>query len=158
MVAVITGFARMNVFTLGAEIVAFAFIFSMLTVYGNRAASIGTSCLLIMVLMMDRALAPSEVLGYSATILAGGVWYMLMSIAFFSIRPYRAAQQALGESLLEISKFLRLKANFYLPGIDIDENYHKVISQQIHVSHNQDSVRELLFKSCLLYTSPSPRD
>jgi uncharacterized membrane protein YccC len=150
VVAIVTGFARMNVFTLGVEIVAFAFIFSMLTVYGNRAASIGTSSLLIMVLMMDKALEPSQVLGYSATILAGGVWYMLMSIAFFSIRPYRAAQQALGENLLEISKFLRLKANFYLPGIDIDENYHKVISQQIHVSQNQDSVRELLFKSRLM--------
>ncbi|MBW4891636.1 FUSC family protein [Mucilaginibacter sp. HMF5004] len=148
-VAIITGFARMNVYTLGIEIVMLAFIFSMLNVYGNRAASIGTSCLLIMVLMMDKELAPSEVLGYSATILAGGAWYMVMSITFFSIRPYRAAQQALGENILDVSKFLRLKANFYLPGIDIEDNYHKVILQQVHVSHNQDAVRELLFKSRL---------
>lgn len=148
-VAIITGFARMNMYTMGLEIVVLAFVFSMFTIYGNRAASIGTACLLIMVLMMDKALEPSQVLGFSAIILAGGVWYMAMSIAFFTIRPYRAAQQALGENILDVSKFLRLKANFYLPGIDIDDNYHKIISQQIHVSHNQDAVRELLFKSRL---------
>jgi uncharacterized membrane protein (TIGR01666 family) len=149
-VAIITGFARMSVYTLGIEIVVLAFVFSMFTVYGNRATSIGMSSLLVMILMMDKVLEPSQVLGYSATILAGGVWYMALSIAFFSIRPYRAAQQALGENILDVSKFLRLKANFYLPGIDIDDNYHKVISQQIHVSHNQDAVRELLFKSRLM--------
>jgi uncharacterized membrane protein (TIGR01666 family) len=150
VVAMVTGFARMNIFTLGIEVVVFAFFFSMFTVYGNRAASVGTASLLIMILIMDKELAPSQVLGYSATIFVGGLWYMLLSIAFFSIRPYRAAQQALGENILEVSKFLRLKANFYLPKVDIDDNYHKVISQQIHVSQNQDAVRELLFKSRLM--------
>jgi len=149
-VAIITGFARLNVITLGIEIVALAFFFSMFTVYGNRAASVGTACLLIMILMMDKALEPSKIVGYSATIFVGGVWYTLLSITFFSIRPYRAAQQALGENMLDVARFLRLKANFYLPGIDIDDNYRKVISQQIHVSQNQDLVRELLFKSRLL--------
>ncbi|MDB5118232.1 MAG: hypothetical protein JWQ79_3724, partial [Mucilaginibacter sp.] len=63
------------------------------------------------------------------------------------IRPYRAAQQALGENIADIVKFLRIKADFYLPNTDIDENYHKLVSQQIQVSHHQDDVRELLFKS-----------
>jgi uncharacterized membrane protein (TIGR01666 family) len=150
IVAVATGFARLNLFTLGTQIVVFSFIFSMFTVYGNRAASVGTSCLLVMILMMEKALQPSEILGYSATILAGSIWYTLLSVTFFSIRPYRAAQQALGENMLDVSKFLRIKADFYKPGTDIEENYHKVVSQQIHVSHNQDAVRELLFKSRLV--------
>src|ERR1700744_1234428 len=32
--AVVTGFARLNVFTLGFEVVAFSFLYSMFTVYG----------------------------------------------------------------------------------------------------------------------------
>ncbi|MFI5139710.1 MAG: hypothetical protein ACHQIM_17950, partial [Sphingobacteriales bacterium] len=36
VVAVITGFARLNVFTLGLEITILCFLFSMFTVYGNR--------------------------------------------------------------------------------------------------------------------------
>lgn len=149
-VAIATGFARLNVYTLGAEIVILAFFFSMFTVYGNRAASVGTACLLIMILMMEKRLEPGEILAYSTTILAGSIWYTLLSITFFSIRPYRAAQQALGENILDVGKFLRLKIDFYHPETDIDENYRKVVSQQIHVSQNQDAVRDLLFKSRLM--------
>src|ERR1700733_8629725 len=63
IVAVITGFARLNVVTLGVEITLFSFLFSMFTVYGNRAASVGTSTLLIMIFMIDKALKPADVLG-----------------------------------------------------------------------------------------------
>lgn len=147
IVAIITGIARENVVTLGLEVTFFSFLFSMFTVYGNRAASVGTAALLIMIFVMDKELKHNEILSYSATILAGGVWYMLFSLVFFGIRPYRAAQQALGENVADIVKFLRIKADFYMPGADIDENYHKLVSQQIHVSQNQDVVRELLFKS-----------
>ncbi|MFD2871229.1 FUSC family membrane protein [Mucilaginibacter ximonensis] len=146
-VAIITGFARQNVVTLGLEVTLFSFLFSIFTVYGNRAASIGTAALLIMIFVMDKELKPDEILNYSAIILAGGVWYMVFSLVFFGIRPYRAAQQALGENVADIVKFLRIKADFYMPGTDIDQNYNKLVSQQIHVSQNQDVVRELLFKS-----------
>jgi uncharacterized membrane protein (TIGR01666 family) len=147
IVAVTTGFARLNVYTLGLEVTVFSFLFSMFIVYGNRAASVGTAALLIMIFMMDKEMKPDEVLSYSAIILAGGIWYMLFSLLFFGIRPYRAAQQALGENVADVVKFLRIKADFYLPETDIDDNYHKLVSQQIHVSQHQDAVRELLFKS-----------
>lgn len=147
IVAVITGFARFNLYILGTEIVLFSFLFSMFTVYGNRAASVGTASLLIMIFMMDKANKPNEVLSYSATLLAGGVWYMLQSLLFFRIRPYRAAQQALGENMIDVVKFLRIKADFYRSDINIDNNYRKLVSQQIQVSQHQDVVREILFKS-----------
>ncbi len=150
IVAVTTGFARLNIFSLGIEITLFSFLFSMFTVYGNRAASVGTSALLVMIFMMDKAAKPNEILGVSVIILAGGLWYMLFTLVFFGIRPYRAAQQALGENVADIANFLRIKADFYLPGADIDKNYQKLVSQQIKVSQHQDIVRELLFKSRLM--------
>jgi uncharacterized membrane protein (TIGR01666 family) len=148
--AVITGFARLNVYAIGAEVVVFSFLFSMFTIYGNRAASVGTGALLVMILMMDEAVPPPEVVTQSAIILAGGIWYMLFSLVFFGIRPYRAAQQALGESIGEVAKFLRIKADVYKPGTNIDENYRKLVLQQVRVSQSQDLVREMLFKSRLL--------
>ncbi|SDD82112.1 TIGR01666 family membrane protein [Mucilaginibacter pineti] len=150
IVAVVTSFARLNVFTLGLEITVFSFLFSMFIVYGNRAASIGTSSLLIMIFMMDKATPPSEVLVYSLQILAGGIWYMLFSLVFFGIRPYRAAQQTLGENVADIARFLRIKADFYVAETNIDDNYRKLVSQQIQVSQHQDAVRELLFKSRIM--------
>jgi uncharacterized membrane protein (TIGR01666 family) len=149
-VAVVTGFARLNVYTLGLEITVFSFLFSMFTVYGNRAASVGTSALLVMIFMIDKGLKPEDVVGYSAILLAGGIWYLLFSIVFFEVRPYRAAQQTLGESIADIAKFLRIKADFYVPETNIDDNYRKLISQQIIVSQHQDVVREILFKSRVL--------
>ncbi|MGZ3752907.1 MAG: FUSC family membrane protein, partial [Mucilaginibacter sp.] len=95
LVALATGFARLNVFSLAIEITIFSFLFSMFTVYGNRAASIGTASLLMMIFMIEKALKPDEILTYALTVTAGGVWYLLFSVLFFSIRPYRAAQQAL---------------------------------------------------------------
>ena len=150
LVAVITGFARLNVFVLGAVITLLSFIFSLFTVYGNRAASVGTCALLSMIFMMDKSLPAAQVIPYSATILAGGIWYMLFSLVFFGIRPYRAAQQALGENINDIAQFVRIKADFYLPETDIDKNYQKLVSQQIKVSQHQDGIREILFKSRVL--------
>ena len=150
VVAVITGFARLNVVALGIEVAIFSFIFSMLTVYGTRAAAVGTGSLLMMIFMIEKASAPGEVLGYSLTVTAGAIWYTLFSLIFFTIRPYRAAQQALGESIIDVVKFLKIKADFYLPDTDIDENYSKLVLHQIQVSHHQDAVRELLFKSRLM--------
>lgn len=147
VVGIITGFARLNLYTLGIEIAICSFLFSIFTVYGNRAASVGTAALLIMIFMMDKDVKPNQVIGYSATLFAGGVWYMLQSLLFFQIRPYRAAQQALGENMIDVVKFLRIKADFYKNTTDIDENYHKLVSQQIQVSQHQDVVREILFKS-----------
>jgi uncharacterized membrane protein (TIGR01666 family) len=150
VVAVITGFARLNIYTLGAEVTLFSFFFSMLTIYGNRAAFVGTGALLVMILMMDQATKPNQIITVSAITLLGGIWYMLFSLVFFGIRPYRAAQQALGENIADIAQFLRIKADFYDPKIDIDENYRKLVSQQIQVSQHQDIVREILFKSRVL--------
>lgn len=150
LVAITTGFARLNIYTLGLEITLLSFLFSMFTVYGNRAASVGTSALLVMIFMIDKALKPGDVMGFSSIILGGGIWYMLFSVLFFGVRPYRAAQQTLGESIADVAKFLRIKADFYVDSTDIDENYRKLVSQQIKVSQHQDIVREILFKSRVL--------
>ncbi len=147
LVAITTGFARLNVFTLGIEITICSFLFSMFTVYGNRTASIGTAALLMIIFMIDKDIKPEDVLTYAFTVTAGGIWYMLFSLAFYIVRPYRAAQQALGESMLDVVKFLRIKADFYLVDTNVDENYSKLVSHQIQLSEHQDAVREILFKS-----------
>jgi uncharacterized membrane protein YccC len=150
VIAIVTGFVHFNVVLLGIEIALSCFLFSMLTVYGNRAASVGTAAILTLIFVMDRDLRHNQVMEYSLTLLAGGIWYTLMSLAFFGIRPYRAAEQALAENIKDIVNFLRIKGDFYLPETDIDENYHKLVNQQVLVSQHQDVVRELLFKSRLV--------
>ncbi|CAM3750284.1 FUSC family membrane protein [Mucilaginibacter galii] len=150
MVIVVTGYARLNLWTLGAEVTLLSFLFSFLVIYGNRAAAIGTAGLLAMIFVMDKAIPRPDIFQNALTVLSGGIWYMLMSLVFFGIRPYRAAQQALGENISDIVDFLRIKADFYLPETSIEDNYRKLVSKQIQVSQHQDAVRELLFKSRLV--------
>lgn len=147
LVALLTGFARLHPVTLGAEIFALSFFFSLLAVYGNRASFLGTAALLVLILMTDKELAPAQVPVFAALALGGGLWYTVLSLSFFYIRPYRPTQQALGECIHATAGFLRLKAAFYRAETDLDQDYQKLLAQQILVSEKQDAVRELLFKS-----------
>ena len=147
--AILTGYARLNPWTLGLEIGVLSFFFALFTVYGNRAAAIGSAGMLIMILTMDRPLPLSTVSVWqqAALILAGGLWYTAISLTFRQFRPYRQAQQALAECIHEIAHFLRIKADFYDGRTNLDDDYRRLVAQHVIVSERQDVVRELLFKS-----------
>jgi uncharacterized membrane protein (TIGR01666 family) len=147
IVAIITGFARLNIYTLGLEIIATSFFFSMFNVYGTRAASVGNSGILIMILTMDASLTPSQVFPHALLILAGGIFYTVLSLLLHALRPYRISQRALGDSLREIATYLSIKTDFYDESTDLDQNYKRLVDQQIIVHEKQEAVRELLFKT-----------
>jgi len=147
LVTIITGFASLNVYTLGLEILAASFFFSMFNVYGTRAASVGNSGILIMILTMDSSLTPSQVLPHALLILAGGLFYTVLSLLLHALRPYRISQRALGDSLREIATYLSIKADFYNEATNLDANYRRLVDQQIIVHEKQQAVRELLFKT-----------
>lgn len=148
LTALLTGLINQYPVLLGAEILILCFFFSMFSVYGNRASSVGTAALLVMILTIDEA--SFAVWEYALYILAGGIWYTLLSLSLTQIRPYRLAQQALGECISEVAAFVKIKAGFYDPATDYDENYNKLVDQQVIVHRHQDAVRELLFKSRMI--------
>ncbi|MBC6611986.1 FUSC family protein [Hymenobacter sp. BT507] len=143
----LTGFARLHPVALGVEITVLSFFFSMLLVYGARAGAVGTAALLLMILQMDKPLAPAQVLPNALLVLAGGLWYMALALAFFRVLPYRAAQQALGENIHAVADFLRIKAEFYRTTTNLDDDYRRLVAQQVTVSEKQDATREIMFKT-----------
>lgn len=151
LTAIVTGIINKYPIFIGIEIILLSFFFSMFSVYGNRASSIGTAALLIMILTIDEdAIKLSGVWGHALYILSGGIWYMILSLAIAQIRPYRLAQQALGECIRDVSAYVRLKAEFYNTESDFDDNYKNLIAQQVLVHEHQDSLRDLLFKTKLM--------
>jgi uncharacterized membrane protein (TIGR01666 family) len=149
--AVLTGLINNYPILIGLELLLLSFFFSMFSVYGNRASSIGTAALLIMILTIDKdVIKANGVWIHSLYILSGGIWYMLLSISLSQIRPFRLTQQALGECIRDVSAYVNLKAEFYNTASDFDENYKKLIAQQVLVHERQDSLRELLFKTRLM--------
>ncbi|WP_437918247.1 FUSC family membrane protein [Sphingobacterium sp. LRF_L2] len=128
-------------------IAALSFLFAMFAIFNARAATVGSMCTLMMLFNVRHELLDTERWLYLLCIATGGAWYMLISMSILRVRPYRIAQQELSESIRQVADYIRLKANFYDPKIDIDNNYLKLIEKQIEVHKHQELVRDILFQS-----------
>lgn len=147
IISIVVGLTNKSVYFTGTLLVVCSFVFSMFFLYGARAAAIGTSVLLIMVLSIDDVRPWREVIFYALLVLAGSVWYTLLSYFMYRIRPYRLVQQTLSDSILEVAEFLRAKAKFYHEKTDYEKNYAELLQLQVDVHEKQEEVRELLFKT-----------
>lgn len=143
--SLITGFALPYTWLLMILLGVFAFFFSWIGVFGNRAASIGTSVLVAITLQLTES--PLGVWGNALLTAAGGVWYFLLSMALYRIRPYKLAQQVLGDCITGTADFLELKAGFYFPDADNDKLYNELLKVQAEVHNKQELAREILFKT-----------
>src|SRR4029079_8945399 len=155
LMALLTGFLNDNFILLGLLVLLSSFLFTMFTVYGTRAASVGTAALLIMIVRMANVNNLSEVVMERALILCGGIWYMLIALLLYRLTPYRPAQRSLGECIHETAKFLRIKSALYDSKTNLDDEYRKLVAQQVVVNEKQDAVRELLFKNRELVKEPT---
>jgi uncharacterized membrane protein (TIGR01666 family) len=147
LMALLTGWFNNNILLLGLLIILSSFFFTMLSVYGNRAASIGTAALLVMILRLTHAADNINNVIDSFLILAGGLWYMIFALIFYRLMPYRPAQRSLGECIHETAKYLRIKSELYDLNKNPNEEYKKLVAQQVLVNEKQEEVRELLFKN-----------
>jgi uncharacterized membrane protein (TIGR01666 family) len=123
------------------------FLYAMLLVYGNRGGNIGTGCLLVMVSILgETQLTPQLTLLHATMVLLGSIWYAVLALILWQIRPYLNVQQALGDCIIQTARYLEVRANFYTPGVNVADNYKAVLEQQVIVNEKQENVRELLLK------------
>ncbi len=145
--ALLTGVAAANVWLLGLEIGALSFLLTMFLVWGARAGAVGTAALLSVVLLLAHPPAPAQILPHAGLLLLGGVWYAGLALVAYRVRPYRPAQQALGECVHALARFLALKARFYNPETALDDDYRQLVAQQVAVSEKQEAARDILFRT-----------
>ncbi len=145
--ALLTGFLNHNMLLLGLLILAASFFFTMFSVYGTRASSVGFAALLIMVLQMSDIIPFQKVFTDSLLILCGGVWYMVIALLLDRFTPNKPAKRSLGDCLHETARYLLIKSEMYNPQSDLEEQYRKLLNQQAVVNEKQNAVRELLFKN-----------
>lgn len=142
-----TGLLMPYALPMGIWIAGCCFVYAMMLVYGNRGGNIGTGCLLVMVSILGESkLSPQLTLLHSSMVLLGSIWYATLALILWQIRPYLNVQQALGDCIIQTARYLEVRANFYTPGVNVNENYKAVLSQQVIVNEKQENVRELLLK------------
>ena len=147
LVTLLTGLASGSPVLTGLLVFGFCFVFSLMNIYGTRAGSIGVNALLVMVLNIDRHQQGWHILVNAAYVLAGGVWYTVLSLLLYSFRPYKLVRQALGDCVEATAGYLRIKASFYSREVDYDKSYRHLLESQVAIHEKQDLLRELLFKS-----------
>ncbi|MEJ7659344.1 MAG: FUSC family membrane protein [Hymenobacter sp.] len=104
----------------------------------------GSATLLGMVLTLAHPPAAGpEGLHHAALLALGGAWYLLLALLQGRVLPYRAAQQALGECLHAVAGFLQRKAAFYDGNFDPEDDYRRLMAQQVVVNEKQEAVRDL---------------
>lgn len=129
------------------EIIIFGMFFSMIGVYGQRLAAVGSLSLVVLAIFVDGHLSQGNLVKNSLIFLAGSVCYLLVFLVVSKIQPYKLAGQMIGENYLELSDYLKLKSRFYLQNPDFDALYLQVISQQVKIKNLQEETRETVFKT-----------
>jgi uncharacterized membrane protein YccC len=155
--ALVVGLTNTWHLLLGAEIVIFSFLCSFISVYGTRAGSVGILALLVLILTIDSKKSQAAALENSLFIALGGVWYAFLSLVLYRIFPYRLAQQAVGESIISVSRYFRIKARFYEQRDGFEDAYTALMKEQIVLQEQQDQVRELLFKTRRIINDSTPK-
>lgn len=145
--ALVTGAAAGNVWLLGLTVGGLSFGCTLLLVWGARAGSVGTAGLLNMALLLAHPPTLGKVVPHALLLLAGGAWYAGLALLVHQVRPYRPAQQALGECVHALARFLELKARFYDPETALADDYRQLVAQQVVVNEKQEAARDFLFRT-----------
>lgn len=147
IVALMVGYSLQQTWMFMILLPILCFFFSMIGVYGARVTAIGIAALLVMVMMSHEGLKGWQVFFFALYIFVGGMWYTLLSLVLYSVRPYKLIQQVMGEYVLAAARYLRARAEFYATGVDIDKCYKNLMQTQVEVQQKQELLAEILFKT-----------
>ena len=107
-VALIASFLKNFPFLIYPEIIVFSIFFTMIGVYGQRLAAVGSLSLVVLAIFIDGHLTGSNIIKSSLIFLAGSIFYLLIFLVVSKIQPYKLAGQMIGENYLELGNYLLL--------------------------------------------------
>lgn len=129
------------------EIIVFGMFFSLIGVYGQRLAAVGSLSLVVLAIFIDGHLTGSNIFKSLLIFASGCIWFLLIFLIVTTIQPYKLASQMIGENYLQLAEFLKIKANYYQKNPDFDKLTSQVIAKQIGIKNLQEETRETVFKT-----------
>ena len=146
-VALIASLLKGFPFLIYPEIILFSIFFTMIGVYGQRLAAVGSLSLVVLAIFIDGHLTGSNIIKSSLIFLAGSIFYLLIFLVVSKIQPYKLAGQMIGENYLRLGSYLSLKSKFYFKNPDFEDLNSQIISQQISIKNLQEETRETVFET-----------
>ncbi|NOW96051.1 FUSC family membrane protein [Mucilaginibacter sp. SG564] len=131
----------------------FSFGFSFFHVHSKRWAIAGSVCIVLMVFAI--AFRPTNPVLFSALVTVGSLWYYLLSFIFYRLWPFRSANQAIIECMIEMGKFMYCRKKLYDPDIPLENAFRLVISGHETVNAKQEMLRSLILSDKVIVNQQS---
>lgn len=123
------------------------FSLSMLSVYGKRGAMVSFAALLSVSLAFAHLKTGWAMIEHSALLLAGGLYYLLISLIFNYAKPYRFVELQLAECFRLTSKYLKLRGDLWNPDADKNAIIEKQLFLQVEINEIHQNIREVLLSN-----------
>jgi uncharacterized membrane protein (TIGR01666 family) len=121
------------------------FVLSMISAYGPRASLISFSGLLSVSLVFSNIYSGNQLILHTILMLAGGLFYTVISLLFYYIRPNRFAELQLAECIRLTGKYLKLRGDLWNIDADRDKIVEKQLQLQDELNAIHETIREILF-------------
>jgi uncharacterized membrane protein (TIGR01666 family) len=122
----------------------FIFLLSMISVYGQRATLVSFSALLSVSLAFAHINTGWAMVQHSVLILLGGLFYLLISLIFHYIRPYRYVELEMTTCIQLTAKYLKLRGDLWSPDADKKAIIEKQLHLQVEINTIRENIREVL--------------
>ena len=129
------------------------FFLSMLSVYGQRGTMVAFSALLTISISFAHIHAGTKILEFSWLLIAGGLFYLIISILFYFISPHRYTELQIIECIKLTSKYLKLRGELWELNSDRKEITRKQLILQVELNEIHEKLREILVRNRTDYGS-----
>ena len=129
------------------EIIIFGLFFTMLGIYGTRLDIVGSLTLVVFAIFIDGAPGVHSALWNACVFSLGAAWFFIVFLLVTVLKPYKLAEQMIGENYIELGKYLRLKSQFYLKNPDFEGIYSQIFGLEVRIKEHQEATREVVFKT-----------
>ena len=123
------------------------FLCSMISVYGQRATLVSFSALISISLSFGHLHQGWEAFAYSGYIFIGGILYLIVSLIFHFVQPYKYIELQIAEGIRLTAKYLKLRGDLWNPEANRKEIIEKQLAIQVDLNQIHEDLREVLFGS-----------
>ena len=123
------------------------FFLSMLSVFGRRATVVSFSVLLSVSLAFAHLGTGWEMIQHVLLLFAGGLFYLLISLLFNYIWPYRYLELQIAECVKLTAKYLKLRGDLWNPDADKKVIVEKQLHLQVEINEIHQNIREVLISN-----------
>ncbi|MBG6061472.1 putative membrane protein (TIGR01666 family) [Flavobacterium sp. CG_9.1] len=123
------------------------FLISMISVYGQRATMVSFSCLISVSLAFASINTGWTMVVHSGLILAGSLFYLLISLIFHYVRPHRYIELQIADCIKLTAKYLKLRGDLWTVNADKKSIIEKQLHLQVELNAIHQNIREVLISS-----------